>query len=186
LCLCGYAEFLPPAVTVESKAATSGRLKCSHFAVNGFVACGGAGVVHRAKVTLSNQNVQVWTNLSSDSRALLRPGSSNRIASAWTKSSTQNSAFTIDVNLTDTNPHQVAVYCVDWLGTGTGLEKVEVFEASDISYSHPLDTRDFKLPPNGVYFVWRLSGHKILRITKPDATVGNKAMLSELFFGGGG
>jgi len=51
--------------------------------------------------------------------------------------------------------------------------------------SHPLDTRDFDIPTNGVYFVWNLSGHKIIRIAKKDSASGNKAMISGLFFGGG-
>ena len=87
--------------------------------------------------------------------------------------------------MTDTNTHQVALYCVDWLGTGTVLEKVEVFESSDTSFASPLDVRSFQLPSNGVYLVWRLKGHKVIRITKPDALNGNKALLSAIFFGGG-
>ncbi len=136
-----------------------------------------------AQVTFSNQNVQVWDDPSADPKALLKPGSTNRIASAWTTTDTQNSAFTIDLNLTDTNTHQIALYCVDWLGTGTVLEKIEVFESTDTSYANPLDTRDFDMPANGVYLVWKLSGHKIIRITKKDSISGNQAMVSGLFFG---
>ena len=94
-----------------------------------------------------------------------------------------NSAFTIDLNLTDTNTHPIALYCVDWLGTGTVLEKIEVFDSSDISFSRPLDTRSFQLPPNGVYLTRKLKGHNLFRITKPDSTTGNKAMVSGLFIG---
>jgi hypothetical protein len=135
--------------------------------------------------SIQGEQVQVWANPSIDSRALLKPGSSERIASAWTTAESQNSTFTIDLNFLDANTHQVALYCTDWLGTGTVLEKIEVFEYSDSSYSNPLDTRDFKVPANGVYLVWKLSGHKIIRVTKPDATVGNKAMVSAIFFGTG-
>ncbi len=93
--------------------------------------------------------------------------------------------FAIDINLTDTNVHQVALYCVDWLGTGSILQKIDIFDYSDTSFSHPLDTRSFQLPANGVYLVWKLKGHKIIRITKPDATTGSKASVSAIFFGDG-
>ena len=132
-----------------------------------------------AQVTFTNEQIQVWANPSTDPRALLIPGSTNRIASAWTTTNLQGSSFTMDVNLTGTNVHQVALYCVDWLGTGSVLQKVEVFDYADLS--HPLDTRSFQLPPNGVYLTWKLKGHNIFRITKPDATTGNKAMVSGLF-----
>ena len=135
-----------------------------------------------AQVTITNQPV-VFANPSTDPRALLIPSSSNRIASAWTTANSQGSTFTIDLNLTDTNSHPVALYCVDWLGTGTVLQKVEVFDSGDTSFLHPLDTRSFQLPTNGVYLVWNLKGHNIFRITKPDAATGNKAMVSGLFFG---
>ena len=132
-----------------------------------------------AQVTFTNEQVQVWSSSSNDLRALLIPGSTNRIASAWATTNLQCSSFTIDVNLTDTNTHQVTLYCVDWLGTGTVLEKVEVFDYADTS--HPLDTRSFQLPPNGVYLTWKLKGHYVFRITKPDFATGNKAMVSGLF-----
>ena len=62
----------------------------------------------------------------------------------------------------------------------TVLEKIEVFQYPDTS--HALDTRGLQLPSNGVYLIWKLSGHETLQITKPDATVGNKAMVSAIFF----
>ena len=112
----------------------------------------------------------------------MKPASSERIASAWTTTELQNSAFTIDLNFTDGNRHQLSLYCTDWPGTGTVLEVIEIFDYSDSSYSNPLDARTFKVPANGIYFVWKLKGHKIIRVTKPDATAGNKAMVSGLFF----
>ncbi len=136
-----------------------------------------------AQVTFANQQVQVWANPSTDPRALLIPGSTNSIASAWTTTNLQGSSFTIDVNLTDTNTHQVSLYCVDWFGTGTVLEKIEVFDSSDTSLSHPLDVRSIQLPANGVYLTWKLKGHYVFRITKPDSATGTKAMISGLFIG---
>ena len=135
-----------------------------------------------AQVTITNQPV-VFANPSTDTRALLILSSSNRIASAWTTTNSQGSTFTIDLNLTDTNSHPVVLYCVDWLGTRTILQKIKVFDSGDTTLSHPLDTRSFQMPDNGVYLVWNLKGHNIMRITKSDSITGNKAMVSALFFG---
>ena len=115
------------------------------------------------QVTLSNQFIQIWADPSSDPKALLKPASSNRIASAWTTTNTQNSTFTIDLSFSDTNTHQVALCCVDWGGTGTILQKIEIFESSDTSFLNALDNRNFKLPSNGIYLIWNLSGHKVVR-----------------------
>ena len=98
---------------------------------------------------------------------------------------TQGSAFTFDLNFTDTNTHQVALYCADWIGAGTILEKIDLFESSDTSYAHPLDVRSFQLPSNGVYLVWRFAGHKIIRVIKLDANINTKALVNALFIGSG-
>ena len=63
------------------------------------------------------------------------------------------------------------------------LQRMELFEASDTSFSNPLDTRELVMPPNGVYFVWMLKGDKVIRVTKVSATAGEKAMVSGIFFG---
>lgn len=60
---------------------------------------------------------------------------------------------------------------------------MEVFDGSDVNFSYPLDTREVLLPPNGVYFVWMLSGNKLIRVTKLSAKAGEKAIVSGIFFG---
>jgi hypothetical protein len=137
-------------------------------------------------LTLQGQQVQVWGNPTNDPRALwISPSSRNRIASAWTTADSQNSAFTIDLNFADVNTHRIALYCVDWLGSGTIAEKIEVFDSTDTSYASPLDTRHFTLPHNGVFLMWQLAGHRVIRVTHSNATPGDKAMVSAIFFGGG-
>ena len=172
-----------PVIFANADSATSGNWT-NHYGSEGYWIADNTTLTNLpsyAQITLTNQHNQVWADQSTNSRALLKPGSSNRIASAWTTTNSQGSTFTIDVNLTDANTHQVALYCVDWLGTGNVLEKIEVFDSSDTF--HSLDTRSFQLPTNGVYLVWNLKGHHFFRITKPDSTTGNKAMVSGLFIG---
>ena len=60
---------------------------------------------------------------------------------------------------------------------------MEVFEPSDTPFSNPLDTRELRMPPNGVYFVWKQKADKVIRITKLSATAGQMATVSGIFFG---
>jgi hypothetical protein len=175
-----------PALFVNADAATSGNWTNLFGSQSNYWIAGATPLTNLpsyVQVSITNQHVQVWSDPSTDSRALLKPGFTNRIASAWTTTNIQNSSFTIDLNFTDTNTHQVALYCADWLGTGTILEKIEVSDYSDTA--HPLDTRSFQLPSNGVYLIWNLSGHRVIRIIKPDATTVNKAVVSGIFFDSG-
>jgi hypothetical protein len=109
--------------------------------------------------------VAIYADPSTDARAVKKPSpSTERIASAWTTTTTQNASFTIDLNISGS--HQVAIYCVDWLGSGTILQCVEVFESSD-----------------GIYLSYTLSGHKVIRVQKLGGTPNDKAMVSGIFFG---
>ena len=134
--------------------------------------------------TIQGQQTLVWADPSTDPKAPSKqPQTADpRIASAWTTAEAQGSAFTIDININGGSTRQIALYCTDWLGTGTVLERIEIFDSADSSFSNPLDTREFKVPANGLYFVWKLSGHKVIRVSKPDATASNKAMVSAIFF----
>ena len=176
-----------PAIFANADSITSGNWTNLYGAAGYWIANSSSttNLPPYVQVTFSNQYVQVWADPSTDARALIKPGFTNRIASAWTTTNLQGSFFTIDLNLMDTNTHQVAIYCVDWPGTGTVLQKAEVFESSDTSLLYPLDVRSFQLPANGVYLVWNLSGHKIIRIAKSDTNTGTKALVSALFFGDG-
>ena len=73
---------------------------------------------------------------STDPRAPAKPSpSTQRVAAAWTTTEAQNSSFTIGLNFTGTR--RVAIYCVDWLNTGTVLERIEVFESTDTLFANP-------------------------------------------------
>jgi hypothetical protein len=101
------------------------------------------------------------------------------IAAAWATADTPYASFTIDLNVNDTNTHLVTLYCVDWPGTG---DLHQVMEIIDPNTSTALDTRNLRLPINGVYFVWRLKDHAVIRITQPDATPSQRALVSAIFF----
>ena len=66
-----------------------------------------------------------WTNTTADARALLAPGGSSRIASAWDNSP----SFSFDVNITDGKSHQVAVVRT-WIGIAGEVCEAKRFRLS--------------------------------------------------------
>ncbi len=114
-----------------------------------------------------------WAATTTDVRGLQKTSASNdRIAAAWNSST----SFNIDLNFTDGNTHQVAVYLVDWDGLNSRKERLDVVDASNTV----LDTRSIASFSNGLYLVWNLSGHLTLRVTNTGT---GSAVLSGIFFG---
>src|ERR1019366_4615323 len=126
-----------------------------------------------AQMTFSGQGPFVWTSSTADVRGLQKFAAADRIASGWYSWSTMS----IEVNLTDGNTHQVAVYCLDWDGGGARAERIDVLDAASNAV---LDTRTISGFQGGQYLVWNLKGDVKLKIT---LTGGANAVVSGLFFG---
>ena len=124
-----------------------------------------------AQVTAAGATAYVWASQSTDPRALLRGVTTGRIAATWYSAT----SFTVDVNLTDGNPHRVALYNLDW-DTTARAQRIDILDASSGSV---LDSRSVTNFHGGQYLVWTLSGHVTIRITM---TAGYNAVLSGLFF----
>src|SRR5262249_23769144 len=88
------------------------------------------------------------------------------------------SSFVIDLNSTDQNPHQVAIYCVDWDSYGPRQQKIEILDGND----NVLDTRTLTSFTGGRYFVWSVTGHVEIRATAQSTN----AVIEGVFFGGAG
>jgi hypothetical protein len=141
-----------------------------------------------AEAGLADPSVIAWGTSVRDARALQKftgakdngwwipivraLGSVDRSASAWSSEST----FTIDVNLTDGYPHEVAVYCLDWDSGGVRAEKIDILDAATGAV---LNTRTISDFVKGQYIVWNLRGHVKLQVTR---TAGPNAVVSGLFF----
>ena len=162
---------------VKTDAATQGNWK-GVYGVDGWNVVGDSSTDNPnypayASVSSSASTI-VWASPSTSPAALevAAPGATNRIAAALNASS-----FTIDVNLTDGNSHQVALYCFD--GAGGAAETVTV---ADSGSSDILDTRSVTSFANGAYLVWNVTGHVVLTVASQNA---NNAVVSGLFFGPG-
>lgn len=132
-----------------------------------------------AQVSVNGQSNYVWASSTTDIRALAKPENlSDRIASTWYTNGV--SSFTIDVNLTDGNSHQVALYALDWDTTG----RAETIKVLDAGTGTVLDTRTLAAGSfhNGEYLVWNLQGHVKFEV---DYNGGANAVICGLFFGPG-
>ncbi len=165
----------PTASFVKADAGTRG----TWTAVYGKEGYGMAGVPAAypsyAQVSVSGASSCTWAATTTDVRALQRPGGNDRLAACWYSAS----SFTIDVNLTDGAPHQLAVYSVDWDYRGRS-QRVEILDAST---GVVLDTRAISGFQGGQYLVWTLSGRVKLRVVN---TGPNNAVVSGMFFDGAG
>ena len=126
-----------------------------------------------AQVTPGGQQSYVWAaQPDSDPRALQR-ATTGRIAACWYSPGLVGSSFSVDVNLTDGAVHRVALYLLDW-DTTVRVTRVDVLDAAT---QQVLSTQTLQSFNGGVYLVWNLQGHVILRFT---STGGSNAVLSGL------
>src|SRR5262249_1295484 len=122
----------------------------------------------------SGQSSYTWAASTTDVRALSKATNvADRIAATWYS----GTSFSVDVNLTDTNTHQIAFYLLDWDST----VRTERIDAADTGSGTVLNTQSATSFNNGEYFVWNISGHVTLNFTR---TAGANSVLSGLFFGG--
>lgn len=125
-----------------------------------------------AQVTPVAKNDWIWTDSTSDTRALLWPSEGGRIAACWYSST----AFELNINLTDGRTHRVAVYLCDWDNNGRA-QTVEVINAANGAVLNSQSVTAFS---GGQYLIWDIKGQVRLRFTR---STGANAVMSGLFFG---
>jgi hypothetical protein len=125
-----------------------------------------------AQINVIGVGLTNWTTDTTDVRGLQKVIGSNRVAAAWSS----NSQFTMDLDLTDGNSHEVALYMVDWDSNNTRAQKIEIFDATT---NVLLDSRTVTNFSDGQYLVWSLKGHNLIRVTKTGAA---EAVISGIFF----
>jgi len=123
----------------------------------------------------SGEGQAVWPNSPTDIRALqMASNPADRIAGVWYSST----SFSVDLNVTDSNTHQVALYCLDWDRLGRA-ETVAITDAN----GNVLNSQSVTNFGDGVYLVWNVSGHVKMQVT---LTGGANAVATGLFFAGTG
>ncbi|MGO9463511.1 MAG: hypothetical protein ACLQVF_05025, partial [Isosphaeraceae bacterium] len=124
-----------------------------------------------ATVSVSGQTYTTWAGSTSDPRALQTPGGASRIAACWYS----GTSFAVNVNLTDGQAHDVAVYALDWPDYG----RSEQIQVSSASTGAVLDTETISNFNGGLYLQWQITGNVIIQFSGMGGT---NAVLSGLFF----
>jgi len=125
-----------------------------------------------ATVNPGGASTYTWMSSTTETRALWKnPSMNDRIVSAYYSATT----FTIDVNLTDNQPHRVALYALAY-----DADRSETISILDASTNALLDNRVLTSFENGQYLTWNIKGHVLVRVTR---TGGLNAVVSGLFFG---
>jgi hypothetical protein len=124
--------------------------------------------------TVTGADTYTWVTISVDPRAPQAGIGTNRIAATWFNS--VSSSFSYDVNITDGQTHQVAVYAVDWDNYQGG--RVEQMQVVDGVSGAVLDTRTISAFSGGEYVFWNISGHVKINVT----ALYSNAVVSGLFF----
>ncbi len=128
-----------------------------------------------AQVALNGQSSYTWASSTTDVRALQSGVTNGRIASTWYSSS----SFSIDINLTDGNMHQVGLYAVDW----DNLGRAETISVTDATSGVVLDSRSISNFANGEWLLWNLAGHVTMTVTlTANSNPNASAVASGLFF----
>ena len=125
------------------------------------------------QVTPSGAAEADWAPTTADPRApqkLSNPA--DRIAACWYAPTT----FSIDVNITDGQPHRIALYLLDW----DSRSRSEAVSVIDPATGAALDTRIASAFTGGQYLVWTVRGHVVVQIT--DNAGSANAVVSALFF----
>jgi hypothetical protein len=139
---------------------------------------------------VQNQDNWTWAASTSDPRALETDSKGDRLAATWYSPAN----FSFDVNFTDGNTHQVALYVVNWDDQGRA-ETVQVLNASNPGApaldSQSIPNTNSSSPSytnttggnfeNGTYLIWEISGHVTIQVSNTSSP---NAVVSGVFFGG--
>ncbi len=173
-------EWIPSATAtatfVKEDTTTSGNW-IGTYGTQGYDALGyTADLPSYATVTTAGTSYYVQSSSTTDTRALESPAtyptpdpSANRVAATWFGSS-----FSVTVDLTDGQAHDVALYAVDW-GGDARVEQIQVSTTTGTV----LDTRTISTFHAGVYLQWTISGDVVFTVTLSS---GANAVLNGLFF----
>ncbi len=166
----------PPATAqfIKTDVTTQGNWKSS-YGVDGYNVLGdAASYPSYASVSSTGPSFWTWSQSTTDPRALQKSTAADRVAATWYTAS----SYTLDVNLSDGQAHQVALYALDW-DARSRAETVAVFDAQSGTLLNSQTLSNFT---NGAYLVWTVTGHVTVQVT---CTGPVNAVLSGIFFGTG-
>jgi hypothetical protein len=126
-----------------------------------------------ATPTVMGASTYTWTTTGSASTALETPNSTNRIAAAWYSST----SFTIDINLTNNQAQDIALYALDYDNKGRA-EQIQISTTTGTV----LSTESLSNFASGAYLQWAITGDVVITVTR---TAGANAVINGIFFDSG-
>ena len=129
-----------------------------------------ASLPNYATVTPSGQSSYTWAASTTDPRALENANDTGYIAACWYSAT----SFTVDVNLTDGQAHDLTLYAVDW-DSEHRSEQIQILSATTGAV---LDTETISSFSGGTYLQWVVTGNVLIKVTN---LAGPNAVLSGLF-----
>jgi hypothetical protein len=131
---------------------------------------GAASLPSYATVTPAGESTFVWTTSATALQALEDPSGSGRIVACWDSAT----SFTVDVDLTDGQTHDLTLYFLDYDNKG----RTEQVQISNATTGAVLSTETISSFTTGVYLEWAVSGNILITITNEGAI---NAVLNGLF-----
>jgi hypothetical protein len=163
----------PPAVTADYLGAdttTLGSWKGKYGKDGEVIASDANNLPSYATISMMGNAVSTLQSTPDDPRALQSAGNgSTRIGSAFANN------FTIDLNMTDGNPHKISFYLADFDNAG----RAETFTIIDATTKATLSTQTFAAFSTGVYESWNIKGHVQIQVT---STGTGSAIVNGIFF----
>jgi len=163
------------ASVVRVDSATAGAWK-GQYGTEGYTVVGDAtSAPAYGSVAAAGKFDWTWAGSTADPRALQKAGSAtDRVAATWYHSE----PFAVDINLTDTVTHRVALYMLDYDRNGRS-QRVDVLDPSSGQVLATQAVSDFG---DGKYVVLDVRGSVRVRVTR---TAGANAVIGGVFFGEG-
>jgi hypothetical protein len=160
------------AAYIGADSATLGTWTGKYGADGQLIANGLQSPPNYAAVNFSGASTWTFSGLTYDPRGLQTAGgSSTRIPSVYYAAT----VFTIDVNLTDGNTHQVSLYLCDL----NSYQRTETVTIIDASTGNALSTQSFASFTGGVWEIYQMKGHVQIQVTH---TGGDNAIVNGIFF----
>jgi O-glycosyl hydrolase len=160
------------AAFVKSDGTTGGEWSGLYGADGYSIVSGSTSLPSYARTSTIGASTCTWANISDFAQATRpSPGVTTGVAACDYSGGT----FSINLNLLDGKPHQVAAYLLDWDQQG----RTETVQVTDSDTGALLDTRTVSNFTSGDWLVWNLSGRVTITFTRVS---GPNAVVSALMF----
>ena len=167
-----FLDAPPVTATLVRQDGTTGGAWIGNYGSQGYDPAGTpASIPSYATVTVSGARLDVDSTSAIENAALEEASGNGRYLGDWS-STTQ---FSITVNLTDGQPHDLTLYAEDWASEGRS-EDIQIANAATGAI---LSVKSLSNFDEGAYLQWMVTGSVVITVSKASGT---NAVLSGLFF----